>query len=170
RDDEAAVLWRDVAGGPGDHIHYGSTKENFLEKGKTGPCGPGTEIYIDRTPDKSGGKSVVSGDDPRVMEVWNNVFIQYNRNPDNSLTPLPAKHVDTGMGLEGTPQVLQTVNDTYAIDTFNPFWQALGDLTGMKYTGQYPPTNSPDPQLEAANPQVGRGSTCARGAHHPPRL
>src|SRR5687767_13517946 len=153
RDDEAANLWMEVAGVPKDRIHYGG-RDNFWEMGETGPCGPCTEIFIDRTPDKSGAASVLSGEDPRVMEIWNNVFIQYNRNPDRSLTPLPAKHVDTGMGLERIIQVLQNVNDNYAIDLFNPFWQALKDLSGITYTGKYPRSNEADPEAEARDAQL----------------
>src|SRR5690242_14803698 len=152
RDDEAAQIWREI-GVPQDHIHYGNTKDNFWEMGETGPCGPCTEIFVDRTPDKSGGPSVLSGEDPRVMEIWNNVFIQYNRNPDKSLTPLPAKHVDTGMGLERIIQVLQGKNDNYGIDLFDPFWAKLKELSGVTYTGKYPKTNSADPVAEAADPQ-----------------
>ena len=153
RDDEAAGLWQEVAGVPKERIHYGG-KDNFWEMGETGPCGPCTEIFIDRTPDKTGGKSVLSGEDPRVMEIWNNVFIQYNRNPDQSLTPLPAKHVDTGMGFERICQVLQNKQDNYAIDVWEPFFSFLSDLTGTKYTGQYLATNAVDPVAEAANAQL----------------
>jgi alanyl-tRNA synthetase len=153
RDDEAADLWMQVAGVPKERIHYGG-KDNFWEMGETGPCGPCTEIFIDRTPDKTGGPSVLSGEDPRVMEIWNNVFIQYNRNPDKSLTPLPAKHVDTGMGFERITQVLQNVEDNYAIDLFNPFWDALKKLGGITYTGKYPPTNAADPEAEAKDAQL----------------
>jgi alanyl-tRNA synthetase len=152
RDTEAADTWKQVAGLPDDHIHYFG-KDNFWEMGETGPCGPCTEIYIDRTPDKSGGR-LVNTEDPRVMEIWNNVFIQYNRNPDRSLSTLPSQHVDTGMGFERITQVLQNVTDNYAIDLFNPFWQALTDLSGIKYTGQYPASNVADPVAEAANPQL----------------
>src|SRR3954454_21322646 len=160
RDEEAAQIWRDVAnweqyGRKSDeHIHYGNTKDNFWEMGETGPCGPCTEIFVDRTPDKTGGKSVLSGEDPRVMEIWNNVFIQYNRNPDKSLTPLPAKHVDTGMGLERIIQVLQGKDDNYGIDLFDPFWAKLKDLSGITYGGKYPRSNSADPAAEAADAQL----------------
>src|ERR687897_152951 len=139
--------WRRVANTQ-NCIRFGG-KDNFWEMGDTGPCGPCTEIFIDRTPDKTGGPSVLSGEDPRVMEIWNNVFIQYNRNPDRSLTPLPAKHVVTGMGFERITQVLQNVDDNYGIDLFNPFWQKLTELSGIRYTGQYPPTNVADPEAEA---------------------
>jgi len=152
RDTEAADLWKQIAGLPDAHIHYFG-KDNFWEMGETGPCGPCTEIYIDRTPDKSGGKDV-NRDDPRVMEIWNLVFIQYNRNADRSLTPLPAKHVDTGMGFERISQVLQDVDSNYAIDLWNPFFARLTELSGQKYTGTFPKTNSPDPAAEAADPQL----------------
>jgi alanyl-tRNA synthetase len=152
RDTETADLWKEIAGLPDDHIHFFGA-DNFWEMGETGPCGPCTEIHIDRTADKSGGKSV-NGDDPRVMEIWNNVFIQYNRNPDRSLTTLPQQHVDTGMGFERITQVLQNVEDNYAIDLFHPFWQALSEMSGRKYTGSFPKTNAPDPAAEAANPQL----------------
>src|SRR4051794_24800796 len=80
RDDEAADLWRDVAGVAADHIHYGNTKDNFWEMGETGPCGPCTEIFVDRTPDKTGGPPALSGEDPRGREIWNNLFIRQNPN------------------------------------------------------------------------------------------
>jgi alanyl-tRNA synthetase len=152
RDTEAAQLWKEIAGMPNDHIHYFG-KDNFWAMGDTGPCGPCTEIYIDRTPDKTGGKDV-NGEDPRVMEIWNLVFIQYNRNPDGTLTPLPAQHVDTGMGFERMTQVLQGKDDNFGIDLWDPFFKAIADLSGRKYTGQYPKTNQPDPVAEAANPQL----------------
>jgi len=157
RDNEAADLWRKTANWEqyglksDDHIHYGNTKDNFWEMGETGPCGPCTEIFVDRTPDKTGGPTVLSGEDPRVMEVWNNVFIQYNRNPDRSLTPLPAQHVDTGMGLERIIQVLQGKDDNYGIDLFDPFWARLKELSGITYGGRYPKSNTADPVAEAAD-------------------
>ncbi|HEX8914662.1 MAG TPA: alanine--tRNA ligase [Humisphaera sp.] len=157
RDNEAAQIWREVANWEqyglksDDHIHYGNTKDNFWEMGETGPCGPCTEIFVDRTPDKTGGPTVLSGEDPRVMEVWNNVFIQYNRNPDRSLTPLPAQHVDTGMGLERIIQVLQGKDDNYGIDLFDPFWAKLKELSGITYGGRYPKSNTADPVAEAAD-------------------
>ncbi|HEV2296644.1 MAG TPA: alanine--tRNA ligase [Tepidisphaeraceae bacterium] len=153
RDDEAANLWMEIAGLPKERIHYGG-KDNFWEMGETGPCGPCTEIFIDRTPDKTGGPTVLTGEDPRVMEIWNNVFIQYNRNPDRSLTPLPARHVDTGMGFERITQVLQEVEDNYAIDLFAPFWEKLSTLSGRTYGGKYPKTNAADPVAEAADEQL----------------
>ena len=152
RDTEAADLWKSIANLPDDHIHYFG-KDNFWEMGETGPCGPCTEIYIDRTPDKTGGPEV-NGNDPRVMEIWNLVFIQYNRDAAGKLTPLPAQHVDTGMGLERICQVLQGKDDNYATDLFTPIFDRISQISNLKYTGQFPPTNAADPALEAANPQL----------------
>jgi len=152
RDTEAAELWKQIAGIPDDHIHYFG-KDNFWEMGDTGPCGPCSEIYIDRTPGKTGGKDV-NREDPRVMEFWNLVFIQYNRNADRSLTPLPAQHVDTGMGFERICSILQDKTDMYGIDLFDPFFAAIGDLSGFKYAGKFPKTNAPDPAAEAADEQL----------------
>jgi alanyl-tRNA synthetase len=152
RDDEAADLWKEIAKIPDDHIHYFG-KDNFWEMGDTGPCGPCTEIYIDRTPDKTGGPSV-NGDDPRVMEIWNLVFIQYNRDAAGKLTPLPAKHVDTGMGFERICQVLQGKEDNYATDLWTPLFAAISEISGLKYTGLFTKTNAADPAAETANPQL----------------
>jgi alanyl-tRNA synthetase len=135
RDDEAAGYWRAV-GVPDDHIHLGNKKDNFWEMGNTGPCGPCTEIHIDRTPDKSGGPLVNGGTD-KVIEIWNLVFIQFNRNEDQSLTPLPAKHVDTGMGFERICAVIQG-KDTgydkgnYDTDVFAPLFTAIHNVTGCE--------------------------------------
>ncbi len=158
RDTEAADIWRRVANWEqyghksDDHIHYFG-KDNFWEMGDTGPCGPCTEIYYDRTEDKSG-KSLVNGEDPRVMEIWNNVFIQYNRNLDRSLVTLPSQHVDTGMGFERICQVLQNVGSNYDIDLFDPYWAKLKELSGKTYTGKFPKTNAADPAAEAADAQL----------------
>ncbi len=160
RDTEAANIWKQVAGIADDHIHYFG-KDNFWEMGDTGPCGPCTEIYIDRRPmeeieadRKAGRRAPVNAEDPRVMEIWNNVFIQYNRNADRSLTVLPAQHVDTGMGFERITQVLQDVGSNYEIDLFNPFWARLKDLSGHTYGAKYPKTNATDAAAEAADAQL----------------
>ncbi len=158
RDTEAAEIWKRVANWEQygrkseDFIHYFG-KDNFWEMGETGPCGPCTEIYIDRTPDKTGGPEV-NGNDPRVMEIWNLVFIQYNRDASGKLTPLPAQHVDTGMGLERICQVLQEKDDNYGTDLFSPIFAALTKLTGISYTGKFPKTNAADPEAEAADAQL----------------
>ncbi len=128
RDDEAAAYWRDV-GVPPQRIHLGSKKDNFWEMGNTGPCGPCTEIHIDRTPDKSGSRLVNAGTD-QVIEIWNLVFIQFNRNEDQSLTPLPAQHVDTGMGFERICSVIQGKNSNYDTDVFTPLFTAIQKVTG----------------------------------------
>ncbi len=135
-DDEAARLWETIAGVKPDHIHR-FVHENFWEMGETGPCGPCTEIFIDRTPDGTGGPEV-NGTDPRVMEIWNLVFIQYNRDGARKLTPLPAEHVDTGMGLERICQVIGGYSDNYATDLFTPIFNAIQELSGHRYEGRFP--------------------------------
>jgi alanyl-tRNA synthetase len=152
RDTEAAQIWKEVAQLPDDHIHYFGA-DNFWAMGDTGPCGPCTEIYYDRTPDKSG-RDKVNGDDPRVMEIWNNVFIQYNRDAAGKLTTLPAQHVDTGMGLERICQVLQDKQDNYATDIWTPLFEKMRELSGSPYAGKFPKTNTADPQAEAADEQL----------------
>jgi len=168
RDTEAADIWKKVAHWEqyglksDDHIHYFG-KDNFWEMGDTGPCGPCTEIYIDRRPQdeidkdlKAGKRSPVNAEDPRVMEIWNLVFIQFNRNADRTLSTLPSQHVDTGMGFERITQVIQNVDSNFGIDLWNPFFAKISEITGggHKYTGAFPPTNSVDPIAEAANPQL----------------
>lgn len=131
-DDEAAALWRDTTTIPHEHILTGSSKDNFWMMGDTGPCGPCSEIHVDlrseedrqRTP----GRDLVNADHPQVIEVWNLVFIQYNAQPDGSLKPLAAKHVDTGMGFERLCAVLQGVSSTYDTDLFAPLFARLRAL------------------------------------------
>ncbi|WP_162666420.1 alanine--tRNA ligase [Gemmata massiliana] len=127
RDDEAAGYWKEV-GVPESHIHLGNKKDNFWEMGNTGPCGPCTEVHYDHTPDKSGGPLVNGGTD-KVIEIWNLVFIQFNRNEDQSLTPLPAQHVDTGMGFERITKVIQGKNSNYDTDVFMPLFAAIHKVT-----------------------------------------
>src|SRR4051794_12819571 len=134
-DEEAAALWRSETDIDPTHIHWGNKKDNFWEMGETGPCGPCTEIHYDRTPDKSGGKLVNKGS-ADVIEVWNLVFIQFNRDEHKKLTPLPAKHVDTGMGFERIMAVLQGKASNYDTDVFAPLMTAIGDITGEKYGGR----------------------------------
>ena len=134
RDDEAAGFWTAV-GVPPERIHLGNKKDNFWEMGATGPCGPCTEVHYDATPDKSGGPLVNASSD-QVIEIWNLVFIQFNRNEDQSLTPLPAQHVDTGMGFERITKVIQGKASNYDTDVFQPIFAAIEKVTGAApYTG-----------------------------------
>ncbi|MFQ5411010.1 MAG: alanine--tRNA ligase [Phycisphaerae bacterium] len=151
-DDEAADLWRSVTDINPSNIHPGDKKDNFWEMGDTGPCGPCSEIHIDLTSDGSGAALVNAGD-ARVIEIWNLVFIQFNRGPDGTLTPLPAKHVDTGMGFERITAVLQKAGSNYDTDIFTPIFEAIRDVTGAsKYTGLL--EDSPNPKSEIHNPQL----------------
>ena len=130
-DNDARDLWLKYL--PAERIHPGNKKDNFWEMGETGPCGPCSELHYDSTPDKSGA-ALVNADDARVIEIWNLVFIQYNRDGEGKLSPLPAKHVDTGMGLERVAVVLQGKNSNYDTDLFTPIIQAISKLTGKGYT------------------------------------
>jgi alanyl-tRNA synthetase len=134
-DEDAARLWTEVTDIDPSHVHRFGKKDNFWMMGETGPCGPCTEIHIDRTPDQSGGKLVNAGD-ARVMEIWNLVFIQYNRDDKGKLHLLPAKHVDTGMGFERVCAVLQSKDSNYDTDVFTPLLDAIGRLVGKKYGGK----------------------------------
>jgi alanyl-tRNA synthetase len=132
-DDEAGQLWATVTDIDPKHILKFGKKDNFWEMGETGPCGPCSEIHVDLTPDKSGGGLVNAGD-PRVMEIWNLVFIQNNRTASGELESLPSKHVDTGMGFERVCAVLQRKSSNYDTDVFMPIINAIAELTGRPYT------------------------------------
>jgi alanyl-tRNA synthetase len=133
-DDEAAEYWRQQPGLDPEHILYYGRKDNFWEMAATGPCGPNSEIHIDRGPDfgeltyLENGKPDVDG--PRFVELWNLVFMQYNRIDENTLVPLPAKHVDTGMGLDRIVAVLQKKDSNYRTDLFWPLIQKIQELAG----------------------------------------
>jgi alanyl-tRNA synthetase len=139
RDDEAYAEWLKVL--PADRILEGNKKDNFWEMGDTGPCGPCTEIHYDtRSPEeraKINGRDLVNIDDSGVVEIWNNVFIQFNRKADGSLEPLPEKHVDTGMGFERLCMILQGKTATYDTDVFTPILGEIERLTGKTYGGSY---------------------------------
>ncbi|MBQ8866213.1 MAG: alanine--tRNA ligase [Bacteroidaceae bacterium] len=135
RDDEAASYWEQYL--PKDHIINGNKKDNFWEMGDTGPCGPCSEIHIDLRPAeeraKVSGRDLVNHDHPQVIEIWNLVFMQYNRKADGSLEGLPAKVIDTGMGFERLCMALQGKTSNYDTDVFQPIIRAIGQLAGIQY-------------------------------------
>ena len=131
-DTEAEQLWKTVTDIDPTHVLRCGKKDNFWEMGDTGPCGPCSEIHIDLTPDGSGGKLVNAGV-PEVIEIWNLVFIQFNRKNDGKLEQLPAKHVDTGMGFERVVRVLQGVDSNYDTDVFQPLLKHIGELVNLDY-------------------------------------
>ncbi|MCU0334073.1 MAG: alanine--tRNA ligase [Chitinophagaceae bacterium] len=135
KDEEAAAEWARWI--DPSRILLGNKKDNFWEMGDTGPCGPCTEIHVDCRPDAEraavDGKTLVNNDHPQVIEIWNNVFMQFNRLKDGSLQPLPARHVDTGMGLERLVRVLQGKNSNYDTDLFTGTIAAVENITGTKY-------------------------------------
>jgi len=164
RDQEAWELWaekfRSVGLDPEIHIVNGNKKDNFWMMGETGPCGPCTEIHVDLRPGpaqtdleaQKSGRTLVNGSDARCIEIWNNVFIQYNANPDGSFTPLPAQHVDTGMGFERVTSIIQGTKgltdfqnakiSNYETDVFRPIFDAIEKLSGKKYGSTLPKPGS----------------------------
>ena len=135
RDDEAASIWEKHL--PADHIINGNKKDNFWEMGDTGPCGPCSEIHIDLRSDAEraevDGRELVNKDHPQVIEIWNLVFMQYNRKADGSLESLPAKVIDTGMGFERLCMALQGKTSNYDTDVFTPLIGKIAELSGKKY-------------------------------------
>ena len=131
----ALAKWKKLL--PEDHIVYGNKKDNFWEMGDTGPCGPCSEIHVDCRPDAERnqipGRDLVNKDHPQVIEIWNNVFIQFNRKKDGTLEPLAATHVDTGMGLERLVRVLQGKTSNYDTDIFSGTIEATGKLVNKTY-------------------------------------
>jgi alanyl-tRNA synthetase len=144
-DIESRDLWKRYL--PDDHIVAGNRKDNFWMMADTGPCGPNSEIHIDLTPHGDGGAKLVNSGSPLCIEIWNLVFIQFNALPDGTFEPLPAKHVDTGMGFERVCSMMQcTKNFTdfrrpvsnYEIDAFSPIFRELEKLSGQRYTSTLP--------------------------------
>ncbi|MEE2819500.1 MAG: alanine--tRNA ligase [Planctomycetota bacterium] len=128
-DIETESLWKELTDIDPAHITRWGKKDNFWEMGDTGPCGPCCELHYDSTPDGNGGH-LVNLDDPNVIELWNLVFIQFNRGEDGALTPLPNQHVDTGMGFERITRVLQGKNSNYDTDLWTPIFERIQSLTG----------------------------------------
>ncbi|MGA3243284.1 MAG: alanine--tRNA ligase [Bacteroidota bacterium] len=135
-DEEAEGYWKTVTDIDHSHILRFGEKDNFWEMGETGPCGPCSEIHIDRTPQGNADASLVNAGVPEVMEIWNLVFIQYNRDAKGVLNPLPAKHVDTGMGFERICAVLQNKTSNYDTDVFMPLITRIGEITHQRYDGR----------------------------------
>ncbi|KLT66923.1 alanine--tRNA ligase [Pedobacter sp. BMA] len=135
KDQEAYDLWRQYV--DESHILPGNKKDNFWEMGDTGPCGPCSEIHVDCRTDEEkatvNGATLVNADHPQVIEIWNNVFMQFNRLKDGSLQSLPAKHVDTGMGFERLVRVLQDKTSNYDTDVFQPLIQFISERAGINY-------------------------------------
>ncbi|MGB0768083.1 MAG: alanine--tRNA ligase, partial [Phycisphaeraceae bacterium] len=127
---EAKELWLQYL--PAERVHPGNKKDNFWEMGDTGPCGPCSELHYDRSPRKDGAALVNADAQDTVVEIWNLVFIQYNRQQSGELIPLPAKHVDTGMGFERIVRVLQGVDSNYDTDVFGPIFDAIQKVTGAR--------------------------------------
>lgn len=134
-DEEAKELWKALI--DPDHILHGSKKDNFWEMGESGPCGPCSEIHIDLRSDdeikKKPGKEFVNSDHPQVVEIWNLVFMEFNRKADGSLEKLPAQHVDTGMGFERLCMAIQKKTSNYDTDVFSPLINFIADAAGVKY-------------------------------------
>src|SRR5215831_9629825 len=151
-DQEAAMYWakRFAAVGldPKVHIIPGNRKDNFWMMGDTGPCGPCSEIHVDLTAAGDTGGFLVNQGDPRCIEIWNLVFIQFNANADETFTPLPASHVDTGMGFERVTSIIQGTDEfknfanakisNYNTDIFRPIFDALEELSGKRYSSTLP--------------------------------
>jgi alanyl-tRNA synthetase len=135
-DQEAFDIWKQYVSE--DRIILGNKKDNFWEMGDQGPCGPCSEIHIDLRTDAEraavSGRDLVNADHPQVVEIWNNVFMEFNRKADGSLEKLPAQHVDTGMGFERLCMAMQNVTSNYDTDVFTPLIAKVTAITGLKYT------------------------------------
>ncbi|PFH59515.1 hypothetical protein XA68_12247 [Ophiocordyceps unilateralis] len=134
---EAKDLWKAI-GVPEHHILPGNMRDNFWEMGDQGPCGPCSEVHYDKVGGGRNAAHIVNQDDPMVVEIWNIVFIQFDRQKDKSLKPLPAKHIDTGMGYERLVSALQNTRSNYATDCFTPLFDRIQHVTGVRpYSDKY---------------------------------
>src|SRR5436853_1744134 len=145
--DHWARLFQDADLDPKVHIVNGNKTDNFWMMGDTGPCGPCSELHVDLTPDGDTRGSLVNKDDPRCIEIWNLVFIQFNANPDGTFTPLPQRHVDTGIGFERVTAIIQGTNkftdfsgtiSNYETDVFRPIFDEIERLSVKKYASTLP--------------------------------
>ena len=139
-DTEAQNFWLQYL--PADHVVPGNRKDNFWMMGDTGPCGPCSELHVDLTPNGDGGLALVNAGTPQNIEIWNLVFIQFNANPDGTFSPLPAQHVDTGMGFERACSIIQCTDgfkdfsgviSNYETDVFAPIFRTLEEMSGKQY-------------------------------------
>ncbi len=168
-----AEKFRSVGLDPAVHIVNGNKKDNFWMMGETGPCGPCSELHVDLTPAGDTRGSLVNKGDARCIEIWNLVFIQFNANPDGTFSPLPAKHVDTGMGFERVTSIIQgTKNLTdfanakisnYETDIFRPIFDAIEKMSGKKY-GSTLPGSAGVPPASSNDPETRRRDGSAPGA------
>jgi alanyl-tRNA synthetase len=167
--DHWAELFREADLDPAIHIVNGGKADNFWMMGDTGPCGPCSELHVDLTPDGDTRGRLVNKDDPRCIEIWNLVFIQFNANPDGSFTPLPQRHVDTGMGFERVTAIIQGTKgfsdflgtiSNYETDIFRPIFDELEKLSGKKYTSTLPGSAL----VSSVVPGVSPGTGAARDA------
>ena len=175
RDEEAWGFWaekfRSAGLDPAVHIVHGNKKDNFWMMGETGPCGPCSELHIDLTPAGDTRGSLVNAGDARCIEIWNLVFIQFNANPDGTFTPLPAQHVDTGMGFERVASIIQGTKEftdfanarisNYDTDIFRPIFDELEKMSGQKYASTLPAGGAQAPGSAGILP-VGEGVPASR--------
>src|SRR5207253_6641769 len=162
--DHWAHLFREADLDPQIHVLSSGKADNFWMMGDTGPCGPCSEVHVDLTPDGDTRGALVNENDPRCIEIWNLVFIQFNANPDGAFSPLPQRHVDTGMGFERTSAIIQGTKkltdfsgtiSNYETDIFRPIFHEIEKLSGKKYASTLPPADS---GLGSAGvPPVGEG-------------
>ena len=157
RDDEAAGYWLKHV--PADHIINGNKHDNFWEMGDTGPCGPCSEIHLDsRSPEEKAkvpGRELVNKDDPQVIEIWNIVFMQYERKADGHLEPLGMNVIDTGMGFERLVRAIQGKQSNYDTDVFQPIIRAISDMTGIPYGSPLPTSPKGEERSEGVSPLGG---------------